>query len=182
MSTVNRRDLMRLSLLATAMSPLPANASLAAIAKDTAVQDHSHDFDFFFGDWNVRHRFRKARLAGSTEWLEFDGTTKVQPLLNGIGNVDDNFLDKPGDPYRAATVRAFDPKTNTWAIWWVDGRTPTGLLDPPMLGHFENGAGTFFSDQMFNGKPIRVRFLWTHKGTDSAQWEQAFSPDGGKTW
>lgn len=146
------------------------------------MNDHAHDFDFFFGDWKVRHRYLKTRLAGSTEWLEFDGTTKAQPLLGGAGNVDDNILDKPGDPYRAVTVRAYDAKTNTWAIWWIDGRTPTGPLDPPMLGRFENGVGTFFSDQTFNGKPIKVRFLWTPKSDSAAQWEQAFSADGGKTW
>jgi hypothetical protein len=180
--TVNRRDLMRLSLLATAMGAIPANSSLANTAKDISVQDHSHDFDFFFGDWKVRHRYLKARLAGSIEWLEFDGTTRAQPLLNGAGNVDDNFLDKPGDPYRAATVRAYDAKTNTWAIWWIDGRTPTGPLDPPMLGQFENSIGTFFSDQIIGDKPVKVRFIWTPKGPTAAQWEQAFSPDGGKTW
>lgn len=179
---INRRDLMHLSLLATAMSVFPVNSSLAATAKEVSVQDHSHDFDFFFGDWKVRHRYLKARLSGSTEWLEFDGTTKVQPLLNGLGNVDDSFLAKPGAPYRAATLRAFDPKKNTWAIWWLDGRTPTGLIDPPVLGRFENGVGTFLADNEIDGKTIKVRFLWTVKGDDAAQWEQAFSPDDGKTW
>ncbi|MGN6516636.1 MAG: NIPSNAP family protein [Rhizomicrobium sp.] len=178
---MNRRDVMHLSLLVAA-GALSPSALAAATAKDMTVDDHSHDFDFFFGDWKVRHRYLKARLAGSTEWLEFDGTTKTQPLLGGLGNVDDNVLDKPGDPYRAVTVRAFDPKTNSWAIWWVDSRTPTAPLDPPMLGQFENGVGTFFSDQTFNDKPIKVRFLWMPKGPDAAQWEQAFSPDGGRTW
>lgn len=181
-ATLHRRDLMRLSLLATAMGALPVNSSLANAAKDTSVQDHSRDFDFFFGDWKVRHRYLKARLAGSNEWIEFDGTTRTQPLLNGFGNVDDNFLDKPGDPYHAATIRAFDAKTNTWAIWWIDGRTPTGAIDPPMLGRFENGIGTFLSDQEFNGKSIKVRFLWKPQTPDTAQWEQAFSGDDGKTW
>ena len=181
MSAINRRDVMRLSLLATATGAIPVNSSLAATTKDNAVQDHSHDFDFFFGDWKVRHRYLKARLSGSSEWIEFDGTTRTQPLLNGLGNVDDNFLDKPGAAYRAATVRAFDPKTNTWAIWWLDQRNPQHL-DPPLVGRFENGVGTFHADDTFNGKPIKVRFLWMPKSADAAQWEQAFSADGGRTW
>src|ERR1700761_4559039 len=178
----NRRDLTRLSLLATAMGALPINSSLAITAKDVSVQDHAHDFDFFFGDWKVRHRQLKTRLAGSSEWIAFDGTARAQPLLNGIGNVDDNFLDKPGDPYRAATVRAFDAKTGQWAIWWLDGRTPHGPLDPPMLGSFENGVGTFLADNEINGKTVKVRFIWSKITDQSCQWEQAFSPDGGKTW
>jgi hypothetical protein len=49
-----------------------------------------------------------------------------------------------------------------------------------VVGRFEKGVGTFYADDEFNGKPIRVRYLWTH--TPNPHWEQAFSDDGGKTW
>ena len=68
-----------------------------------------------------------------------------------------------------------------WSIWWFDGRTPSEL-DPPVTGRFENGVGTFYSDDTFKGKPIRVRFTWSNITAASAHWEQAFSADGGKTW
>ncbi len=32
------------------------------------------------------------------------------------------------------------------------------------------------------GKPIRVRFIWSHITRTPASWEQPFSLDGGKTW
>jgi hypothetical protein len=79
-------------------------------------------------------------------------------------------------------VRAYDPKSGDWAIWWLDGRNPHGPLDPPVKGHFENGVGHFYADDTLNGKPVRVRYTWSHITAASAQWEQAFSPDGGKTW
>ena len=139
------------------------------------------DWGFIEGRWNVQHRRLVARLAGSDEWQEFEGTSELWPLMGGAGNVDDNVVDLPGDPYRAASLRSFDPTTGTWSIWWLDGRNP-GVLDVPVVGRFENGVGRFEADDIFEGRPIRVRFLWTRIDTESPRWEQAFSGDGGQTW
>lgn len=139
------------------------------------------DFDFFIGDWNVAHRRLKDRLTGSTEWQEFGGTTSTRKTLGGMGNCDDNFLDLPGDPYYAMTVRTFDPADKKWSIWWLDGRSP-GTLDVPMKGEFIDGLGTFYARDTLRGQPIVVRFLWRVKPDGTPRWEQAFSGDDGKTW
>jgi hypothetical protein len=139
------------------------------------------DFNFFPGHWKVSHRRLKQRLVGSTEWEEFGGTCSVQTLLGGFGNVDDNVIDLPGAPYRAVTFRSYDPSTQQWTIWWLDGRAP-GKLDAPMVGSFKDGVGTFYGDDTLDGKPIRLRFLWTMAAPDVPRWEQAFSADGGATW
>ncbi len=139
------------------------------------------DFDFFIGSWRVRHRQRKQRLAGCDEWLEFGGDTRVGKLFEGMGNVDDNLLEHPGGAYRAATLRAFDAASGTWSIWWLDGRHPA-RLDTPMVGRFDDGVGTFFADDVFEGKPIRVRFVWTKAAPELPRWEQAYSTDGGASW
>jgi len=143
--------------------------------------DPLHDFDFLFGSWDVRHRRLKERLAGCTEWIEFDGTSTAQPLLGRQGNVDDNLMNMPGGAYRGASFRAFDPETGTWAIWWIDSRYPH-TLDVPVVGGFEGGVGTFFCNDTLRGQPIRVRYEWSHITLTTCQWEQAFSPDGGETW
>ncbi|MDE1987017.1 MAG: DUF1579 domain-containing protein [Alphaproteobacteria bacterium] len=140
-----------------------------------------NDFDFFIGKWRVRHRRLNERLAGCSDWTEFTGASTVQKILGGAGNMDDNVLDLPGGAYRAATVRTFDPKTERWSIWWFDARHP-GQLEPPMVGGFDNGVGTFYADETFKGEAIRVRFLWTRIETANPRWEQAFSADGGVTW
>ncbi len=139
------------------------------------------DFNFFPGNWQVAHRRLKQRLAGSTDWEEFGGTCNVQTLLGGLGNVDDNLIDLTGAPYRAVTLRSFNPATQQWTIWWLDGRVP-GRLDAPMVGSFTDGVGTFYGDDTLNGKPIKLRFLWTMAAPDVPRWEQAFSADGGGTW
>lgn len=139
------------------------------------------DFDFFIGRWRVAHRRLRKRLANCTDWDEFGGTSVATKLLDGRGNVDDNVIELPGDGYRAVTLRAFNPKTGLWSIWWLDGRHPD-RVDTPMVGRFEDGIGTFYADDVFEGRPIRVRFLWTRPAYDQPRWEQAFSEDGGKTW
>jgi hypothetical protein len=139
------------------------------------------DFDFFIGKWRAHHRRLNERLAGCNDWTEFEGTSTVQKILGGAGNMDDNVLDLPGGAYRAATVRTFNPKTNRWSIWWFDARHP-GQLEPPMVGGFDGGVGTFYADDTFKGIPIRVRFLWTRIETGTPRWEQAFSSDGSTTW
>jgi hypothetical protein len=141
----------------------------------------AHDFDFYMGTWRVHHHRLKERLAGSTEWQEFEGTSQAWPLLGGAGNIDDNILELPSGTYRAVSLRSFDPESGQWSIWWLDGRNP-GRLDPPVVGGFKDGIGTFQCDDTFNGRPIIVRFLWSNITETTCRWEQAFSPDGGETW
>jgi hypothetical protein len=43
-------------------------------------------------------------------------------------------------------------------------------------------VGTFVADDTLDGRPIRVRFVWSRITARSAQWEQAFSADGGASW
>jgi hypothetical protein len=140
-----------------------------------------HDFDFLMGTWNVHHRRLKTRLAGDDTWQTFTGTCIAQPMLGGAGNVDDNVLHHPDGSYRALAVRSFDTATKLWAIWWLDARHPH-QLDAPVVGVFEDGVGSFYADDAFNGQPIRVRFQWRDTQTGSPAWEQAFSVDGGNTW
>jgi len=178
-----------LTLAATVLAVTVGSAAPAAASQDNPPAPQAanlsglHDFDLRVGRWQAHHRRLKERLAGSHEWVEFDGTCIFQQLMGGWANMDDNVFDMPGGAYyRGVTLRAYDPKTGQWAIWWLDGRNPFGDLDPPVRGRFEDGIGTFYADDTLRGKPIRVRFIWSHISASAAHWEQAFSPDGGKTW
>jgi hypothetical protein len=181
--TPARRDVLQLSLLgALANFVSSSGATAASLSENQPVtNDASHDFDFLFGSWNVRHHYLMGRLVGSTEWIEFNGTLRAEPLLGGLGNFDDNTLDKPTGFYRAVTLRSFDPVSATWAIWFLDGRAPH-QLDVPVVGRFENRIGTFYADDVNNGKPVKLRFTWIASDPERPRWEQALSPDGGNTW
>lgn len=142
---------------------------------------NEHDWDWLVGNWDVWHRRLKQRLAGGKEWDEFAGKSNMWLTLNGLGTIDDNSLDLPGGTYRALGIRAFDPATRKWSIWWLDGRNPT-RIDPPVVGTFAGDSGTFVGKDEFNGKPITVRFRWQEIHGPKPHWEQAFSTDGGATW
>ena len=159
---------------------LAALAIACASSLTFAADDLSgaHGFDFEFGDWTVHHRVKRA----TGEWYEMEGTANARPVLDGLGNVEDCLFHRPGGDSRGLALRAYDPATATWAIWWVDSRAPHGTLDPPVKGRFVDGVGTFYSDGEINGKPTRTRYTWSHITPTSARWEQAFSFDAGKTW
>ena len=139
------------------------------------------DFDFMIGSWTVVHHRLNSRLVGCTELTEFTGTSTTRKILRGFGNVEDNVLHFPEGSVHAAAVRSFDPDTQTWAIWWLDGRSPHHL-DVPVVGQFQEGVGSFYADDVLDGVPIRVRFLWYPNQGSKPRWEQAFSIDGGSTW
>ncbi|OYQ31799.1 DUF1579 domain-containing protein [Niveispirillum lacus] len=139
-----------------------------------------HDFAFLNGHWHVRHRKLKARLVGCDTWLEFAGSCHAWELLEGSGNVDDNRLEDPTGPYRAITLRRLSPLTGLWNIWWFDQRFDA--VGVPMQGGFQDGVGTFLADERFDGRCVKVRFIWSAITPVSARWEQAFSADGGESW
>jgi hypothetical protein len=158
-----------------------AMAHAADAEKVSAQQNENtgaHGFDFEFGNWSVHHRIKRP----SGEWIEFEGTSSDRGLNDGSANVEENTFHRPTGDTQGIALRTFDRKTGLWAIWWVDSRDPHGALDPPVRGRFVDGVGTFYSDGLVNGKPQRTRYIWSHITPTSAQWEQAFSGDEGKTW
>lgn len=139
------------------------------------------DFDFVIGDWVVRHRRLKERLAGCDEWLEFDGKMSTQKILGGFGNIEDNILQLPDGEVRAVALRSYDQNTRLWSIWWLDGRFPD-RIDVPVAGKFVDGVGTFFANDTCQGIPITIRFVWRQLAPGLLRWEQAFSADAGTSW
>jgi hypothetical protein len=146
----------------------------AAVAKETGV----HDFDFLVGTWQVANRRLKVRHVGSSDWDEFPGHNTMRTILGGLGNVDEIVFPTKG--WSGVTLRLFDPQLRQWSIYWVNSRD--GIMQPPVVGTFEDGIGKFYCDDVDDGRPIRVRYIWSQITGQSAHWEQAFSVDGGATW
>lgn len=148
------------------------------LTQSTAIADGSRDFDFLTGRWDIQNRRLKQRWVGSQEWDQFPATSAVQQALGGIGNFDE--YQAPTKGFGGVTLRLYQPATRQWSLYWANSRD--GILQPPVHGHFVNGVGTFYGEDVDEGKPVRVRYRWSRITRTSARWEQAFSVDGGKTW
>ena len=139
--------------------------------------DGRHDFDFLQGTWQATNRALRTRLAGADDWHEFGSTLVSEPLLGGLMNVDE--LTIPGRD-GGVTLRVFHPDTSEWSVYWV--AAGARAVDTPVVGSFRDGVGEFYSDDTWQGTPVRVRYAWDSRNPDNPEWHQAFSVDGGETW
>src|SRR5579859_299710 len=144
------------------------------------LRDGTHDFDFDFGTWKTYSSRLLHPLTGSTTWAEMDGITVVKKVWDGRANLAEFKADGPAGPIELLSLRYYNPTARQWSLAFA---TPNvGKLSIPCIGEFRNGRGDFYDQEEFNGKQILVRFsIW--KITEyTAQSEQAFSADGGRTW
>lgn len=143
--------------------------------------DAPGDFNFEIGTWRVKHRRLKDLSNEHGEWIEFEGISSTKTILGGYGNLEDNILYFPDSSFRAVALRSYDPNTEKWSIWWLDGRFPN-KLDVPVVGEFKNKIGLFYAEEVLNNTPTRIRFKWDSSRPSNPRWEQAFSIDNGITW
>jgi hypothetical protein len=142
------------------------------------------DFDFLVGKWKMHNRRLNKRLENCKDWTEFDSSDENWKMLSGTADVDIySTSEMPGQEdkhFEGLTLRLFNPTTKLWSLYWVASNR--GVMDPPVVGSFENNVGHFFCKDTFNGKPIIVMFRWDARNKDRPIWSQAFSTDKGKTW
>lgn len=144
------------------------------------VGDGHNGFDFLLGTWRTHYRRLRHPLAGDREWYSCEGTAVVTPFWSGSGNLEDGDLQCPGKYIAGVTLRVYNATTKQWQLWF--GTKTLGLLTPPQIGTFDaRGVGEFYCNDTWNGKPIIVRYKWTVRD-GHPYFEQAFSPDKGKTW
>jgi hypothetical protein len=153
----------------------PPGAETAA-----AAHDGSRDFDFELGEWKIRLSRLARPLTGSTEWVEYEGTSVVRKVWDGRANLGELEVEGPAGRIQGLSLRLYDPESRQWRIHWASSRD--GALGEAMVGGFRDGIGEFYNQEEFDGQSIFVRFLFTDLTPTSFRLEQAFSADGGKTW
>lgn len=153
--------------------PQTSNASRAT------DRDGQHDFDWDYGTWKTHQKRLLRPLTGSTTWVEYHGTDVVRKIWDGAnqGIIE---ADGAAGHLEIFTLRLYDPQAHKWNIYFTN--PASGTLGVPAVGEFKNGRGEFYDQETYNGKPILVRFSVSDITPTSCHFEQAFSPDGGKTW
>src|SRR5574341_1771772 len=145
-----------------------------------ALRDGQHDFDFEIGTWKTELKRLKQPLSGSTEWVEYKGTTVVRKVWDGKANLVELVADGSAGHFEGLSLRLYNPEAHQWSLNFANIRT--GTLATPAIGEFKNGRGEFYNLDTLNGRAIFVRFIISDITPESCHFEQAFSQDGGKTW
>ena len=143
-----------------------------------------HDFDFLNGEWDMANRRLMHRGVGSQEWVEFPSVMRHTQFLGGLVNVDEvsypnGVTGKNDGPYTGLAPRTFDVKKQRWSIYWISGKSGCCLTDP-VAGGFVGDRGEFYGTDDDDGRPVKVRFVWTRLGPDKAHWDRSFDYGDGK--
>jgi hypothetical protein len=152
----------------------------AAATQAASEHDGQHDFDFELGSWNIHLKKLVHPLTGSTTWVEFDGTSETRKVWDGRAQLEEFETNGAGGRVEGLTLRLYNPQSHQWSLYWANSKD--GNLGVPTVGEFKDGRGEFFDQEVFNGRAILVRYVWSGITAECAHFEQSFSTDGGKTW
>ena len=167
-----------LGAAATSIQPAPA----AAVQAASSIRDGQRDFDWELGTWTTNVRVLRNALSGKPpEWAEYQGTSVVKPLMDGRANFVELSVSGSAGKIEGGALRLYNPQSRQWSLNYASLRN--GLLTAPVYGGFDaSGRGTFYGQDMLDGRAILVRFIITRKSSNEANFEQAYSADGGATW
>jgi hypothetical protein len=161
-------------------SDMAAGAEPAGLVGQMSADPDAHAFDFDLGTWHSQSSRLMHPLTGSTTWADLEGQTVVHRVWGGRANLAEYVGDGAAGHVQLLALRWFNPNTHEWNL---DFATPNvGTLGEPGVGQCKNDRCEFYDQEEINGKYIWVRFSIWKISDDSAQSEQAFSNDGGKTW
>lgn len=144
------------------------------------TESRNEDFDFEFGEWNARISRLVDPLAGSDNWVEYEGTSIVRPLWGGRANLGELDVSGSTGTIQGMSLRLYHPESGQWGIHWASSRD--GQLGPAMIGGFHDGVGEFYNQEIFGGRAVFVRFLFSDVTPEFFRLEQAFSADAARTW
>ena len=169
------------ALLTIAVASEPINAAPSASAA-ASQRDGRHDFDWELGTWTTRVRVLRNPLSGEVpDWVTFEGTSVVKPLMGGRANFVELSVKNSGGAIEGGALRLYNPRARQWSLNYAS--LGNGLLTAPVFGTFAgNGRGVFIGQDQLEGRTILVRFVITRPSAREAQFEQSYSADAGATW
>jgi hypothetical protein len=185
-SVVRRvRALIVVVSVAAALQPVGGRAeqkpgASGAVLASHANQDGQDDFDFEIGVWKTHLRRLVRPLTGSSQWVEYQGTSVVRSVLDGRANLVELRVAGPAGRIEGVSLRLYNPQARQWSLNFAS--LSGGTMSPPVFGEFKGGRGEFYGPETLDGRAILARFVMTEISADSWRFEQAFSADGGRTW
>jgi hypothetical protein len=166
-------------VLVLALQPLRSFAA-AAPAPAATQRDGQHDFDFNAGGWNTHIRRLQHPLSGASDWTEMNGTVVVSKIWDGKAQIEEIEADGQSGHFEGMTLFLYNPQAHQWGMYFAS--SGDGAMGQPGVGEFKEGRGEFYSQELYNGRAVLVRMVWSDIKADSHHVEQSFSVDGGKSW
>jgi hypothetical protein len=145
-----------------------------------AVPVVANDFDFDIGTFKTHSSRLLDPLTGAKKWAETDGTTVVNRVWGGRGNLAEVYIDPPFGPIDFLALRWYSPAAHQWFLTFANAAN--GTVGVPLAGVFNNGRLDLYDAEPMDGKQILVHFALWPTSKDTSASEQAFSADGGQTW
>lgn len=145
-----------------------------------AVRDGSHDFDFAHGVWHTHITRVLNPFDGGTQTVTMDGTKTSRAVWGGHAWLEEIEADGPNGHWEGATFFLYNPKSGQWSQQYID--SASGEFQAPTVGSFKDGQGSLYATEVYQGRTVLVRGLWSDIKKDSHRYEISYSQDGGKTW
>jgi hypothetical protein len=155
--------------------------ALADPPADDSPTAEQQAFDFDLGTWKTHSSRLLHPLTGSHDWVEMDGTSVVRKVWGGKANLAEYDANGTGGHVTLLALRWFNPVMHEWNLDFATPQAGT-LGSVPGVGSFKDGRAEFYDYEPIGGRSVLVRFSIWKVTDDTAQSEQAFSEDGGKTW
>jgi len=161
---------------------LLAFTAIAASAQPAPQRSGQQDFDWEIGTWRTDVRVLTNPLSGHPpKWAEYSGTSIVKPLLAGRANFVELSVSGTSGKIEGGSLRLYNPQSRQWSLNFASLRN--GMLTAPVYGGFDAaGRGTFYGQDMMDGRAILVRFIVSRNSPQEANFKQAYSADGGASW
>ena len=119
-----------------------APTATPASSPPNVPRDGQHDFDFNLGTWKTHIRRLLHPLSGSDEWVGLDGTVTVRKVWGGHAQLEEIEADGSTGHFEGLTLFLYNPEAHQWGQYFAN--SAAGILNPPVIGEFNNGRGEFF--------------------------------------
>jgi hypothetical protein len=161
------------------VSPAEAIAQ-AAPQPQTTVRDGAHDFDFSVGTWRNHVRQVRNPFTGGDQVSELNGLVTTRKVWNGRAFIEEIEADGPEGHWEGMSLFTYNPQAHQWYQTYADG--DDGALTAPTIGAFKDGRGEFYGQEIYKGRSVLVRGLWSNIQADSHTYRIDLSDDGGVNW
>ena len=144
---------------------LMVTGATAFAQQPCSAEPHSHDFDFWIGEWDVYQTGTQTLVGHSV----------VQSISGGCAILE-NWTATQGNTGKS--INYYNPLTSKWEQDWIgSGGGPQRYLN----GEYKDNVMHFTYESMANGKKVTGNFKFYNMGKDTVRQYQDVNNDDGKT-